>query len=131
MNEIAALCIWREARGEPYEGKLGVAYTMLNRVAKQSWFGKTLLEVVTKPWQYSSMTDPRDPQLSRYPGSSDPAWQECIRALQAAQSGAPDPTNGAVNYFDATLDNDPPKWATDGSLVPAVSIGRLRFYKPA
>src|SRR3990172_10413739 len=61
-----ALAIWREARGEPQLGRTAVGYSILNRVARPSWWGRTVDEVITKKWQYSSLTDPRDKQLPRW-----------------------------------------------------------------
>jgi len=60
---LLALMLWREARGESDEAKIAVAHTVVNRVAHPGWWGRTVDDVIAKKWQYSSMTDPGDPQL--------------------------------------------------------------------
>lgn len=50
---IMGLCIEREAGGEPDEGKIAVGTVILERVDRQGWMGKTIHEVIMKPWQFS------------------------------------------------------------------------------
>lgn len=120
-----ALVVWREARAEPYLGKLAVAYSILNRVARPSWWGRTLLEVVTKKWQYSSMTDPNDRQLTTWPTSYDSVWTECLTAAQhALEASEPNPAIGADSYYAVSI--KAPNWATAETFV--VQIGAHRFY---
>jgi len=120
-----ALTVWREARGEPFHGKLGVAFSIMNRVKRPAWWGNDLQGVVFKRWQYSSMTDPKDPQVTKWPLSGDPAWQECLEVAEMAILGAiPSPVDGADSYFDLSI--PAPKWANEENFVCA--IGRLRFH---
>ena len=120
-----ALVIWREARGETYEGKAAVASSILNRVHKPSWWGDGILTVVFKRWQYSSMTDPRDRQLTTWPQKFAPAWIECLQVASDAIDGVlKNPVPGADGYYDISI--PPPKWATPETFVR--QIGNLRFY---
>jgi len=129
---LIALCCWREARGEGAAGMRGVAWVIRNRAAKPGWWGHSLAEVVTCKNQFSSLTAHGDLQLGLWPAETDPRW---LQALQSAQEAIlvdipeQDPTQGATYYYDATLDNHPPSWATDGRTVHTVNIGRLRFLK--
>src|SRR5437899_1787230 len=120
-----AFTVWREARGEGALAQLAVAYSILNRVHRPSWWGDDVQSVVFKRWQYSSLTAPNDPQLTTWPQAGDPYWRFCLTQADAAiHDIAPNPVAGADSYFDVSI--APPRWATPNKLVRA--IGRLRFY---
>lgn len=51
--QLMGLCIEREASGEPREGRIAVATVILERVDHRNWDGKTIQEVILKPWQFS------------------------------------------------------------------------------
>jgi spore germination cell wall hydrolase CwlJ-like protein len=120
-----ALGVWREARGEIFEGKLAVACSIMNRVNRPSWWGKTVLEVMTKKWQYSSMTDPKDKQLTMWPTKFDPVWMECLAIARGVRLGQySHPAPGADTYHDISIAT-PPSWG-DPPLVK--QIGRLKFF---
>lgn len=68
--KLLALTIYGEARGEPLGGKVGVASVVMNRLKKGGWFGKTLKDVILKPYQFSCFND------------NDP---NCIKLLAIAQ----------------------------------------------
>ena len=78
-----ALAIWREARGASMQAKIAVAYSILNRVERPSWWGNDVLSVLFKKWQYSSLTDPKDRQLTTWPSTSDPSWYDCLSVAGA------------------------------------------------
>ena len=119
-----ALVIWREARGETEIGQTAVAWSILNRVAKPSWWGKTIMEVLFKRLQYSSMTDPRDKQLTVWP-VDDAVWKQCLQmAYDVIHGLSKNPVPGADSYYDISI--PPPKWATPDKFV--IKIGRLNFY---
>ena len=131
---IIALTVWREARGQGHDTKVGVAWSIRNRVEKPSWWGKTYHEVVLKKWQYSSynlkVVDPKmadDPNACKYPEPGDASWLDCVKAVYEVLVGnSPDPTGGSTHYFDKSLDGNPPAWAKTG--VFKGSIGDVRFY---
>jgi hypothetical protein len=65
--------------------------------------------VLGKKWQYSSLAAPSDPQLLKYPLSSDPSFQECIAiALAVLVRSVPNPFPGADSYHDGSI--KPPAW---------------------
>lgn len=106
-----ALAIWREARGASTEAKIAVGYSIMNRVARPSWWGRTLEEVLGKKWQYSSLAAPGDPQLLLYPRCEDPSWRECLAVSRAVLAkDIPNPFPSADSYFDSSI--TAPKWAT-------------------
>lgn len=121
-----ALTVWREARGEPYEGKVAVARSVLNRVSRPAWWGNDVLTVVTKKWQFSSLTDPNDRQLTTWPASQDARWWECVQIARDLIHGAhlPNPAPGADSYYAVSI--SAPKWATPETFV--AQVGNHRFY---
>jgi len=120
-----ALCIWREARGEPRPGKEAVAMTVLNRLGRPYFKAKTVSDVLFKKWAFSSLTDPRDAQLTTWPKDGDPVWLECIEiAIQALTGMIEHPAPGADHYWDQSI--KPPSWATPASFVR--KIGRINFH---
>lgn len=105
--------LWREARSESRLGKTALVYSILNRVQRPSWWGRNVVEVCIKPWQYSSMTDPHDKQLTKYPGTDD-AWPECLDvAMQVYDGLVPNPVPMADSYYAISMDavGHPPDWA--------------------
>ena len=120
-----ALTLWREARGENRSAKLAVAYVVLTRVALNGWMGHDVLGVTTCPWQFSSMTDPHDPQLTKWPSSSDLSWNECLGVAEAALGASePNPAPTATHYHDISI-GTPKAW---GNANPVAQIGRLKFF---
>ncbi len=129
---LLMLCIWREARGESDEAKLGVAWTIKNRVALQSWMGKSYVGVILKPFQFSSFNGPDhegrvDANSTKFPiPTTDPSFGPCLMAAKRAYEGtSPDPTAGATHYYDDSI--APPSWTAAGT--PTVVLGKLHFYK--
>lgn len=119
------LTVWREARGESLDAKLAVAYSIMDRVEHPSWWGDSVLQVVGKRLQYSSMTAHGDPNLTAWPVDSDASWQESLLAASTAYSKTqPNPAPNADSYFDVSI--APPAWAKPQMFVK--QIGRLRFY---
>ena len=121
-----ALVIWREARGECDECKAAVAGCIMERVRRGGWWGNDVMEVLFRPWQFSSATDPKDRQLTTWPASTELSWMACLRVAACAVSGGlQHPAPGADSYHDISI--APPKWATVDRFV--VRIGRLKFYR--
>jgi spore germination cell wall hydrolase CwlJ-like protein len=120
-----ALTVWREARGTPVSCRIAVAFSILNRVDRPSWWGNSITSVVFKKWQYSSLTDPRDPQLAKWPLLADPSWAECLQvAFDVINGTLKTSLPGSDSYHDVSI--PAPKWATSETFVG--QIGRIRFY---
>lgn len=120
-----ALTVWRESRGASHEAQLAVAYSILNRVNRPSWWGHTLDEVVTKKWQYSSLAAPGDPQLIVWPHLSDGSWLAAIKVAEAALEGTEaNPVPGADSYYDDSITT--PKWVVGAR--DCGKLDRLHFY---
>jgi spore germination cell wall hydrolase CwlJ-like protein len=121
---IAALCAWREARGEGHDGIRCVLHVIANRSAtrRKSW-----AEVVFQKMQFSSMTAPGDPELSLVPVPPDPQFEDCYETAASIFAGNDyDLTQGSTFYFADTI--APPSWAATMTFV--IKIGKQSFYKP-
>ena len=86
---LLSCCIYGEARGESYTGKVAVGAVILNRVASSS-FPNTISGVI---YQNGAFTCVSDGQINL--GTND----ECTRAAQDALNGW-DPSGGALYYFN-------------------------------
>jgi len=120
-----ALVVWREARGEGQDSMAAVAWSIVNRVLNPKWWGASVQTVITKKWQYSSMTDPHDAQLTTWPSDTDPTWALSLDLAQRVLNGSiRNPVAGADSYYDTSI--PPPNWADPQKFV--AQIGRIRFY---
>lgn len=127
---LLALVAWREARGESDEAKIAVMHTVINRVDRPSWWGRSIVGVITKKFQYSSIGDPRDPQLTTWPQDSDHIFESCLNLADLViRRVANSPLKGIDSYFDDSLTGDLiPKWAKEHPERFVGKIGRLNFY---
>ena len=109
---LLSCCVYGEARGESYTGKVAIAAVVLNRV-KSSSFPNTISGVI---YQTGAFTCVSDGQITM--GTND----ECTRAAQDALNGW-DPTYGSIYYYN-------PKTATNAwirSRPVVVTIGNHIF----
>ncbi len=86
---LMSKCVYGEARGEIYTGKVAVAAVILNRIASSS-FPNTVSGVI---YQSGAFTCVADGQINL--GTDD----DCTRAVQDAINGW-DPSGGAIFYFN-------------------------------
>jgi len=127
---LLALTIYREARGEPHEAQIAVAHTVKNRISKPGWWGTDIVSVLTKKWQYSSLTDPNDTQLTTWPTADDHIFEDCLSLAEMVVRGVYNsPLKGIDSYYDDSLQGDlRPKWAKEHPERFVGKIGRLNFY---
>ena len=109
---LLSCCVYGEARGESYTGKVAVAAVILNRV-KSSKFPNSISGVI---YQTGAFTCVSDGQINL--GTND----ECTRAAQDAMNGW-DPTGGAIYYFNPATATS--KWIW--SRPQLVTIGKHIF----
>jgi hypothetical protein len=125
--------VGREGRGQVFDAMLGIAWSVRNRVSSPRYWGHDWLSVIAHPDAYSSMCPPirdNDPNLRVYPDPANAKWGLVIEASEAAYWGAgPDGARGATHYYDRSLDDQPPLWATDQHSEHICDIGDLHFYK--
>ena len=109
---LLSCCVYGEARGESYTGKVAVAAVILNRV-KSSAFPDSISGVI---YQSGAFTCVSDGQINL--GTND----ECTRAAQDALNGW-DPTGGAIYYFNPATATS--KWIW--SRPQLITIGKHIF----
>lgn len=130
-TDILARTIWGEARGEPLAGKEAVANVVINRLRHAQkrggfWWGHTIVDICTKPYQFSCWNE-NDPNYKKLiaVGSDDAQFAVCLRIARRAVVGTlPDNTGGADHYHADTI---MPSWARDRA--PIAVIGNHIFYK--
>jgi len=121
-----ALMIWREARGESTEGEQAVAHVAFTRSLRPGWWGRDLMGVLFQPWQFSSLTDPNDKQLTTWPKPTDQSWKDSLQVACGVLDGKlSNPAPWADSYFDDSI--SPPDWATPDKFIR--QIGRILFYR--
>lgn len=127
---MIALTLWREARNQTIPARVAVAHTIKNRIDHPGWWGNDWVSVITKKWQYSSVTDPNDPQLTNWPSVNDKEFLECLDiAVDVFTGKSKSPLPGIDSYYDDSLQGDKrPKWAKEHPERFKGKIGRLNFY---
>jgi N-acetylmuramoyl-L-alanine amidase len=124
---VMALTVWREARGESYAAKIGMAWVIRNRSedAGKRWH-RSIAEVCLQPLQFSCY-NPTDPNAVKMPRLKDLSFVECLSAVvEVMKAEAVDPTRGA-NHYHALAPGKEPAWADESKLTAI--IGRTRFYR--
>jgi hypothetical protein len=124
---ILARTLWGEARGEGIRGMQAVAAVVLNRAARQKYWGKTIAEVCRKPYQFScwNVNDPNLPRLLKV-GTEDSLFRAAIEVAKQAVAGTlVDETGGATHYYASWL-TPIPKWAA--GKIPSARIGNHIFF---
>jgi spore germination cell wall hydrolase CwlJ-like protein len=119
-----------EAAGEPYDGKLAVAFVIVNRVKanKSSITDEVLKKLQFSAWNTGSTTRG---WLDNVP---DDVWRDCWKAATAAYFGhVDDLTSGATFYLNEELtreirgDGTLPSWVAQ--LTKTATVGKHTFYK--
>ena len=130
--DTLAKTIYGEARSESFDGKLAVAFVVVNRSKLR---GISPREVCLQPWQFScwNLVDPNLPVLAKI-SAEDPGLLVCMAAaLTALTHAVTDPTGGATNYHTVakpvSVANWPPSWANASTMVPTTRIGAHQFYR--
>lgn len=141
---LGATVLWGEARGEPFEAKVAIAWVIQNRVDAKTWYGKTHKEVILRKqhntpggkFQFSIFNE-KDPNVKkiRNPLRYDTLeiWQDSWRAWEAVLTQEiKDPTynedlkKGATHYHSISDPKKRPWWAK--KLTFLKKIGNLFFY---
>jgi len=125
-SDIMARTIYGEARGESEQGQIAVGWVILNRVAKQTWYGKDVVNVCLKSWQFSCWI-PSDANRAKIKSVKigDPVFDNCRESARKVLTRTiPDPTNGATHYHAKSVK---PSWTHGATLTK--TIGNHLFYK--
>lgn len=118
-----------EAEDQPYRGKLGVAYVIMNRHRK---WKKAISDVVLDPYDFSAWNTDSNVKM-RIDEWTEDMWDQCFKAACSAfYELEKDPTNGADHYLNEALTikirgGDLPNWITQ--MDKMVVIGDHTFYR--
>lgn len=116
---LAAIIDW-EANAEPYEGKLAVAYVVLNRV--NAGYGGSIQAVLSARGQFGGVTDGNGNWSSRFQERVNKyvngTYNDCFSAAQDALAGVNNPLNAAYLNFNTVV----------SSYSQAQQIGSHIFY---
>lgn len=121
--------VFGEARSEPFEGQIAVAWVILNRARHRTvnWWGRGIIGVCFAPKQFSCW-NPGDPNsgLARVATENSKSLLQASAAAAMVLTGvAPDPTFGATHYYADSI--EAPGWAR--AATPTVKIGHHLFFK--
>lgn len=120
---MLALTMWREARGEGHTGMRAVGHVIKNRVdaGQGDWD-----HVITRKWQFSSLTAAGDSQLIVWPDSPDAQFEDAMLLAESIFTNMdPDITSGALFYFNPNVVL--PSWAQ--SMTKIATIGNHVFLR--
>ncbi|KAK9882351.1 hypothetical protein WA026_020873 [Henosepilachna vigintioctopunctata] len=124
-REIFAKTVYGEARGEPVEGQIWVAWVIKNRARanKKYWGGSKIGDVCRHPYQFEPWNGKTDIIIT------EPAVYKRIKTLTDQIYDDPpsqDPTDGS-QYFHSTYMKKYPSWVKNCKKTR--TIGHHIFYK--
>ncbi len=131
---LLARLILGEAERQPKQVKIGIGFTVLNRLKKRNpnW-GYSVREIILKDNQYDGMWNEYTYQKARDPLSDvsetrRKEWQESYEVAVGVLSGVlSDTTNGATNFHSFKKPKDFPVWATKETYK--IKLGDIYFYE--
>jgi len=136
-DEVLALTIWGEARGESVEGQIAVANVIMNRWKNNLGKYKTVTDVCLEPRQFScwNESDPNRTRINKLMSqiSRGVIPQELKQQLYIARGilgfNLVDNTRGSRHYITAKLydSENRPRWAKTPITDP-VRIGNHVFF---
>ena len=127
--QLLELCVWREAQGEPYDGKRAVAHVVRNRVyGTTKWWGRDWESVILHPWQFSSFNK-NDPNSRKWPEDTDPSFLDSQVAAESVYLGNDGDLTAGATFYHATSMGWPASWGDPNDYEETLSIGRHKFYR--
>lgn len=131
---LLARLIFGEAENQPKDAKIGVGFTVLNRLKKErSHWGYSLREVILKEYQYDGLWNKntydkvRDP-LGAAGEKRKQEWRESYEVAGAILSHkVTDTTFGSTNFHSYADVKEFPDWATDKDY--RAKLGEIYFYE--
>lgn len=138
---LVACTLYGEARGEPEEGQIAVAWVIRNRAEDPGWWtvytGPSNADgrithvggACVKPYQFSCWL-PDDPNYKTVQ-NLNPISPDCIKLREIGRrvmaGEIEDPTGGATHYINPAVLAKLPAWAEKNT--PTKTIGNHHFYK--
>ena len=124
--DLLARTAWGEARGDGRWGMQAVINVVMNRVKAGRWWGRSVEDVVLKPYQFSCWleSDPNRAKLLAVTTDDEQFKLAEAFAELAIDGKLTDITNGATNYHTKSVK---PSWASTGQQTAI--WGNHIFYK--
>lgn len=118
-----ALCIFAEARSEPWLGQVAVGNVIRNRTAMKFFSDGTVVSTVTRPYQFSWMNT-KDSQRTRVLAVDDldDSWHQAWTAWQTSEYES---VVADAVFYHADYVN--PSWRNEVDFIR--QIGRHLFYR--
>ena len=125
-RDTLARTVWGEARGEGRRGMAAVASVILNRAKHPRWWGRDVVSVCLKPWQFSVWNpDDLNRRLLLAVDESNAQFRTALEIADQALNGElEDETNNADHYHTHAVK---PLWSQGRK--PVASIGNHRFFR--
>lgn len=124
-DDLAVANIWAEARGETFEGKVGVAEVMRNRMKRKYASNGTVASTIFWPWQFSGFNTDNEWRSKIFElDNADAVVRQCFEAWKASEHT--DLTHGAVLYCNLNILRVPPRWAREDKKLAV--IGQHSFF---
>lgn len=114
-----AICIYHEARNQPFAGQIAVGHVILNRAEQR---GLTVKEIIFQPQQFSWANGGARPPIKEYEAieTAFAAVEACLKERQEGKDLC-----GADHYFADSIAE--PSWAAKMELI--AKIGNHTFYR--
>lgn len=117
--DVFAATLYAEARGEPEEGEIWVAWVIKNRAARNIG-GKSIKAVCTADKQFSCWNGKTEMKINE-PNS----WNRSVRIAEQVLDSSSDPTGGSDHYYADSIAE--PYWAKN--CIETRKIGHHQFLK--
>lgn len=108
-----------------------IAWSIRNRVERQTWYGKNYTEVCLKQWQYSCWNGKTLEEIESIDLDGDFRWMMCLMVAEYIM-GANEKCNPfnmykmkATHYYEPTLCN-PPSWIKSDKMKRLPTISGLK-----
>lgn len=118
--DLMARTMWGEARSEGVEGMRAVGHVIKNRNDKKTYFGKSIVEVITHDKHFSAWNvgDPNRAKMLAV-DDSDPLFRDALALAKGIIDGVlEDITEGADHYYASFI--SPPYWVKDMQFIKQI-----------
>jgi N-acetylmuramoyl-L-alanine amidase len=108
--DTLARTIYGEARNQRQMGKEAVAWVVLNRLSKKSWYGDSIAGVCLKPWQFScwNESDPNSKMIAAVTLDNQ-GFQDCYLAALSVIRGLSGLKNFPATHYHTKAIS--PRWS--------------------
>lgn len=123
---MLARTLWGEARGEGRRGLEAVANVIMNRARNPRWWGRDVVSVCKKPWQFSAWNpDDKNRRPMLAVTRADAQFAVALEVARQAIAGTlEDRTKNSDHYHEQSIR---PVWSR-GKRATA-HIGRHKFFR--